>query len=154
MYVYKTSNVSNLHIHNCTYLHTHTLLCTYTREGGAHKFPSEDSERGQRKGLHIHAYTHSFVYAHRRDPQKQTSNDSKKNPQYTHTHRHTYIRTRVCILHTYTHTHLHMHTHTFIRTDLHVHTDTYSSKDSEKGQWYGVATISRLLKITGLFCKI
>ena len=59
----------------------------------------------------------------------------------THVHMHTHTHTR-----TYTHTHPHTHTHT------HTHTHVYGTYIPI--YTYGVATISRLLKIISLFCKI
>ena len=46
----------------------------------------------------------------------------------------------------------HTHTHTHTHTQTHTHTILYVCLNAS-GEWYGVATISRLLKITGLFCK-
>ena len=88
----------------------------------------------------------------------------------THTHTHTYTHTNT---HTYTHTRSHSKTHT-----LHIHTYVcvclsvcaqFAQQMQQRvcqaqprqhnitvrtlGMQYGVATISRLLRITGLFCK-
>jgi len=59
----------------------------------------------------------------------------------------TFLVLRVCLhlRYQYVYTHTHTHTHTLT-----------PSQDVQKAQYfgrYGVATISRLLKITGLFCK-
>jgi len=68
-----------------------------------------------------------------------------------HTHIPTHIRT-----HSLTHAHAYSHTHTHTRT--HTHTCTYAHiqkkhKNTHNWREYGVATISRLLKTIGLFCK-
>jgi len=56
---------------------------------------------------------------------------------YTRTHAHTHI-----------HTHAHAHTHTYIHEQTQTQTQTQTHAYT-----YGVFTISRLLKIIGLFCK-
>ena len=63
-----------------------------------------------------------------------------------------------CDLHAYTH----KHERTYPRAKTHTHTHTHTFKQVKSQTWnkdwllrfeYGVATISRLLKIIGLFCK-
>jgi len=62
-----------------------------------------------------------------------------------------------------THTHMHKHTHTHTRTHTHTHTNTHAhikfsaklaSAMMSQPSSYGVATISRFLKIIRLFCRI
>jgi len=50
--------------------------------------------------------------------------------------------------------HTHMHTHIQTDTGTDTHTRTHAGNDAVDGRSYGVATISRLLKIIGLFCRI
>ena len=79
-------------------------------------------------------------------------------PARTHTYTHTHTR-----MHTHTHTHAHtrtharMHAHTYTQSErkrkTHSHTHSPSDRDSRLF-YYGVATISRLLKIIGLFGRI
>ena len=105
--------------------------------------------------LYIHTHTHTHIYVYN-----------------THTHTHTYI-------YIYKHTHTHKHTRTRIHTHMHVYSNIYihaatpaeiqrrnvvaphSSQTCKvvalthamQILCYGVVTISRLLKIIGLFCK-
>jgi len=70
---------------------------------------------------------------------------------YTHTNTHpcTHKRTLTCI-----HTHTHTHTYTRTRAHTHIHTHTHGPETCRgSGNNYGLATISRLLKIIGLSCK-
>ena len=91
-------------------------------------------------------------------------------------HLHTYIYTYICIyLHICIHIHIHIHIHiciyaytyTYIYTHIYTHIFTYVHinvwhtykqmyiciHNDVKTYKYGVATISRRLKIIGLFCK-
>ena len=104
--------------------------------------------------------------------QVRTSNEG------THTHIHTHTHTHI---HIHTHTHTHTHTHIHANTHIHTHTNaqTLISQPNLKVPpicaymqfWrtmmsdvmyitetqhvkYGVATISRLLTIIGLICRI
>ena len=110
--------------------------------------------------------------------QVRTSNEGTHTHIHTHTHTHIHIH-----LHTHTHTHTHIHTYTHIHAHTHTHTHTNAQTLITKPNlkvppicaymhlWrtmmfdvmyipetqhvkYGVATISRLLKIIGLFCRI
>jgi len=71
---------------------------------------------------------------------------------YTHTHIHTHT-----LIHTHTHTLLHTHAHTCIHTHIythtytHTHTRTHAHLEKDRN---GVATISRLLQMIGLFGRI
>ena len=53
--------------------------------------------------------------------------------------------------HTHTHTHTHAHTYTYTYAHTHKYTHTYTHKHTRTK--YGVASISRLLRIVGLFYK-
>ena len=88
---------------------------------------------------YIHAYLSIYTHTHKR----------------AHTHPHTRTRT-----HTHTHTHTPKHTHAY--THAHAYAETHeliNCKETYKlinpsQCWYGVATISRLLEIISLFCRI
>jgi len=67
--------------------------------------------------------------------------DARKVHIHTITCTHTPAHT-----HTLTHIHIHMYTH----THTHTHTVQFSRKCKSR---HAVATISRLLKMIGLFCK-
>jgi len=56
--------------------------------------------------------------------------------------------------HTGTQKHRHTNTQTRGRTDRHTHRYAVDTHIHRHLKTYGVATISRLLKITGLFCRI
>jgi len=83
-----------------------------------------------------------------------------------HTHKHTHTHTinnarktpLVLLEKGDTHkTHIHTHTYTYRQSQrhIHTHTHTHTSSNSRKSDFvYGEATISRLLKIIGLFCRI
>jgi len=71
----------------------------------------------------------------------------------THTHIHTHT-------HTSTHTHAHAHTHTHSLSlppsRTHTYTCTHTAGFASPRIWpisYGVASVSRIDKTTGLFCK-
>jgi len=99
---------------------------------------------------YIHTYSHPFIhsfihtYIHTYIP--------------THIHTHTHIRT-----HTYIHTNKHTSVHTYIDTHIYTYIHTYihtyvrtSSRWTHRTSLtsYGVASINRMLKNIGLFCKI
>jgi len=87
------------------------------------------------------SYTHTHTRTH--------TNTHTRTHTHTHMHSHMHSRvTSVTYMHTYFHTHTHIHIHT------HTHTHAYTHKHACIRDWYGVATISRLLKIIGLFCRI
>ena len=71
---------------------------------------------------------------------------------HTHTHDvHTHTHTRTNIPRPPTpSTHIHTNTHTYSYTSAHIRTHTHTHAHTTS---YRVATISRLLKIIGLFCK-
>jgi len=104
-----------------------------------------------------------------------------KKPKQTHTHSHTCAHT-LTQMHTHTQIHTHKHTHTHIHSCARTHTLRFRmpavcSISNDSDNWgqdlrslclfaglsgglsvyslsiYGVATISRLLKIIGLFCE-
>jgi len=103
--------------------------------------------------IHIHTHTHTYTY------------------MYIHIHVHTHT----C---TYTYIHIHIHTHIYIYICIYAHIDFFERLNRLSGVWggsagkasqhsgqysqksaprlflYAVATISRLLQITGLFCRI
>ena len=125
---------------------------------------------------HTHTYTHTYTYKH---TNTHTSSNTHmelfatKEPsmlispnKHTHTHPHTYTctHTRGAIrhqgtwyvniseqTHTHTHTHTHIHTHTHKYTRECTHT---RGVVRHQETWYGVATVSRIDKIRGLFCRI
>jgi len=82
---------------------------------------------------------------------------------------HTYVCMHACMLacifesvclciHTYMHTHIHAYIHTCIHTYIHTYIYTYIRTyilriKTQIHACYGVTTISKLLKITGLFCQ-
>ena len=76
--------------------------------------------------------------------------------QYIHTHMHhrmcdmthSYV---TCLIHIWDMTHQSVGHDTFMRVTWLMHTPLHAS--SQYGAVYGVALVSRLLKITGLFCK-
>jgi len=69
---------------------------------------------------------------------------------FTHIHTHTHTHTQ-----RYTHTHTHTLANAHIRAHTHTHTQTYTYNGTiaplHTDASYGGATISRLLKIIGLF---
>jgi len=98
----------------------------------------------------IQMYTYIFIYIY----------------IYIHIHTHThlnkeslvfiYISTRMCIcLHTYLYKCIYIYLYTYIYTYTHTHTpEQRESRFQEWAVWcYGVATISRLHKIIGLFAE-
>ena len=85
-----------------------------------------------RARTHTHTRTHTLTHTH-----------THLNAQ-THTHTHAHA-------HTHAHTHTPAHTHTRIHIRIHLYTYTHTYKYAYR--LYGVATISRLLKMICLFCK-
>ena len=110
---------------------------------------------------HVHIHTHSLTH--------------------TYTHTFTHNLTPPPLPPSYTHTHTHKHTHTYTCTNtltvpcfsgidgvpvlMHgapiileacsaFSTARFSRSLSYSLGWYGVATVSRLLQIIGLFCRI
>ena len=97
------------------------------------------------------------------------------NTHTIHTHTHTHIHTHTHP-HTHIHTHTHTHTHIYTNTRTHTHTQVerglaahanealalilrklvvaHEGKNSQMSAHYRVATISRILKSIGLFCRI
>ena len=93
---------------------------------------------------HIHIHTHMNIHIH--------------TCAHTHIHVQQDGGSESCVarplhecIHTHTHTHtqtlVHIHTHIHTYKHLHAHTHIHAQQDTV----YGVATISRLLRIAGLF---
>jgi len=86
---------------------------------------------------HAHTRVHARTYAR----------------THARTHTRTHARAWARTQHTHTHTHTHVYIHVYV--DQLAKQSSYSSK--HVSAWalycYGVASMSRLLKIIGLFCK-
>ena len=80
--------------------------------------------------VHTYTYIHIFIFVH------------------TYTNIHIYI----CV---HTHTYIHIYIRIYIYTYIHIYicVHTYKNIHTTSRIWNGVATISRLLKMIGLFCK-
>jgi len=93
--------------------------------------------------MHIHTHTHKHTHTH---IYKQIyMYDIYK----TRGHVAVPARSSVCFP-----PYIHAHTHTYTHTHTHTHIYIYTNMRPMAMLRYGVATISRLLKIIGLFCKI
>ena len=121
------------HIHNCMdsiCAHTHSLSFFARTHSFTHTHNCMDSICAHTHALSFfHTHTHSHTYTH----------STIVRIAYVHTHTFSFSLT-----HTHSHTHSHTHTHTTIVWTAYMHPLTIC---------YGVATMSRLLKIIGLFCK-
>ena len=104
----------------------------------------------QEVNTHTHTHTHTGTQAH-------TQETSSSKPKI-------YQITAVLLFSQITHTHTHAHTHTHTLTHTHTHikpaiSGSYTCVFGTSGigqlvkWWYGVATISRLLKIIGPFAE-
>jgi len=79
--------------------------------------------------VHIYIYIHTYTYAY----------------IYKYTYIYIYIQIHI-------HTRIYTHMHMKICMYIHIHIHIYLPKARSLCE-YGVATISRLLEIVGLFCK-
>ena len=113
---------------------------------------------------HTHTQTHTHTHTHTLTPVKNgshvnkwssSSRSSSTTLQHTATHCNTLQHTATHC-NTLQHTVTHCNTHTYsavIHCDTYTHSASSRSSSSVIFSGYGVATISRLLKIIGLFCK-
>ena len=176
-----THRHSQTHAHKCAHAHTHTHTHTHLLN---HDKPSDTHAlsltRKARAHTHFHTYTLTLAHTHFHTYTLTLLLNRGKSPD-THapSHTHTHARARVHThthIHTYTHllnhsnssdtgapTHAntHAHTHTGTHRDTHRHTHREPSDTTARTcgsspalVCYGVATISMLLKMIGLFCRI
>jgi len=140
-----------IHMYTHTYIHIyipiHTHKCAYTHAGIL--------STKQQRAHAIYVYTYVYVRIHTYVCIRT----------YTYVRIHTYschIGIYICIYiysHIYiyiyhTYLRIYIHTHIYIPIRIHICTHAYSAHNSSALTSYGVDTISRLLKITGLFCRI
>ena len=108
-------------------------------------------------GHHVKAQAHTCIHTYIIDTNTYASThttNTNNTRKHTHTHTHilshtqTYADTHINT-HKHTHTHIHIHTYTYTYTHTHIHACTPTQSLNMVlvwGYWYGVATISRLLK--------
>ena len=116
---------------------------------------------------HTYAYVHVYSSIHIPDPldifslcSSRKRQGDRERERHTHICTHTYTYSRMCKLHMHMHTTTNLYTFP-INLDCSSicasrHNSGEASKDCIQGgvESYGVATMSRLLKIIGLFCRI